>query len=360
MSMSSSSRRLSSRGTMPAIEEVDYESSAPDLPRRSSMRARTRTNSHTNRSLNGNLNVNGGPPPPYSVGVSRWSRDTSLPPAGPPTPEPPKDRRPAWYVKRGGWIRIVLFVLLGVLAIVALVAGLVLGLRAKRNSDKSSSTQSPEQTQETVFPAGSYSFITALANISTACTTNSATFRCYPYATYDASSANSSMATFLWTIAENTTNSSYGISSSQNPFQPTFGNISMDFLDENQDTERLTFELGNMMLQVLPVDPVTGDDGSTAASCYFNDTVLSATIWTRKAGTYPMDLDTSVDNMGNGTHISEDFDPWPYAVEISQTAAAGAGVPDCRDAQGNPVGNFEISHAGGDCGCYYRNFDLGT
>ncbi|KAI0141629.1 hypothetical protein GGR57DRAFT_403173 [Xylariaceae sp. FL1272] len=356
--MSPGRRPLSQRGMMPAIEEVDYDSSAPDLPRRSSMRVKARSSARADQDQNEHMNL--APPPPYSVGVSRWSGDTSLPPHGTPTPPPPKDRRPAWYVKRGGWIRIVMFVLLGVLGIVALVVGLVLGLRAKRNSDNSTSTPSPDETQETRFPAGSYSFITALANTSTACTTNSATFRCYPYTTYDPDSANSSMSTFLWTIAENTTNTSYGISSSQSPFQPTFGNISLDLLDANQDTERLTFELGSMMLQVIPVDPVTGDDGSTATSCYFNDTILSATIWTRKAGTYPMDLDTDVDNMGNGTHFSEDFDPWPYAVQISQTAPAGVGVPDCRDSQGNEVGNFEIPQSAGDCGCFYRNFDLAT
>jgi hypothetical protein len=167
------------------------------------------------------------------------------------------------------------------------------------------------------------------------------------------------MATFLWTIAERA-GSTYEISTAPSSFMPQFTNASLNLIDGNQDSERLVFELGMMVLEVMPLEPVPGDGSGKATKCYFNDTVLSATIWTRKAAEYPTNLTTSVDNNGNGTHTSDKFDPWPYAVEVSQVAGAGVGVPDCRDADGNKVDNFEMPQAtgSGDCGCWYRNFDL--
>ncbi|KAI8631047.1 hypothetical protein F5Y19DRAFT_20074 [Xylariaceae sp. FL1651] len=349
--MSMSSRRSRSRGVMPAIAEDDYDSNSPGIPRRSSRRAVP--NSATNKSKHSYLGYH--PPPPYSANTP----STTSTPLSPP---PPKDTRPGWYVKRGGWFRLTLLGFLTLIVVAALVVGLVLGLRRKGHSNSNSPPTAPEPP--ILFPAGSYSFMTALWNTSTACTTNSAAFRCYPFATYNSSSPSAetdALATFLWTISERA-NSTYNISTAPNPFVPQFSNVSLNLEDGNQDTERLVFELGGMVLEVVPAQPITGSgdggSGSTATKCYFNDTTLSATIWTRKPAEYPANLTTSVDNMGNGTHTSENFDPWPYAVEISQVAGAGVGVPDCRDADGNEVGNFEMPQAGGDCGCWYRNFDL--
>jgi len=154
----------------------------------------------------------------------------------------------------------------------------------------------------------------------------------------------------------------YGISAAPNPFVPQFRNVSLDLVDGNQDSERLVFEIGKMALEVVPIEPVAGDNNSTSGNkatiCYFNDTVLTATIWTRRRAEYPANLTTSVDNLGNGTHTSVDYDIWPYAVEVSQVVRVGASVPDCRDADGNPVGNFEVPQPSNECGCWYRNFDL--
>ncbi|KAI3324491.1 hypothetical protein HD806DRAFT_47392 [Xylariaceae sp. AK1471] len=352
-----SNRRFLSRGMMPIIAEDECDSDSPDLPKRSPMRA-----VHYNAMK---LKLQPYPypgshlPPPYSPNTPPGRNMKA-----PLDPPPPKDRRPGWFVERGGWIRVVLFGVLGVFAITALVVGLVLGLRRRGHGGDGDST-SPAPDVPMLFPAGSYSFVTALWNTSTACTSNSATFRCYPFTTYDPSSPTSetdAMATFLWTIAARA-GSTYDISTAPSPFVPQFNNISLNLIDGNQDSERLVFELGQMVLEVLPVEPITSDSSSgsgKATKCFFNDTVLSATIWTRKSAEYPTNLTTSVDNKGNGTHTSENFDPWPYAVEVSQVAGAGAGVPDCRDADGNQVGDFEIPRAagGGDCGCWYRNFDL--
>jgi hypothetical protein len=99
---------------MPVISEDNSDDNSPDIPQKSSMRAAAMLK----QPLPGYL-----PPPPYSFNTPS-SRDTDVPP-------PKKDRRPGWFAKRGGWFRVALFGLLGVVAVAALVIGLVLGLRGK-------------------------------------------------------------------------------------------------------------------------------------------------------------------------------------------------------------------------------------
>ncbi|KAI1331343.1 hypothetical protein F5Y16DRAFT_265495 [Xylariaceae sp. FL0255] len=386
--MSFSSRRSVSRGMMPAIVEIDSDS--PDVPRRSALR---RTTSAENNHAQNQARYDLFPPPPYSAhagsgsgsntsnhgsGLGRFiatddDGDDGYGNGRVESPPPlKKERRPEWFIKRGGWVRFAIIALLVLTVVLAFALGLGLGLGLTRN--KGSHTSSPPSSTSPIFPEGSYSFITALSNISTACTTNSATFRCYPYTTYtpNSPSSNASQATFLWTIAANTSSTSssssssnnYVISSSSNPFQPQFSNAILTLQDANQDTERLTFTLPPISFSVLPKPgSITGNNASDVATiCYFNDTVLSATIYTRMNASWPAGIagSTPVNNADNGTNVSTDFDAWPYAVELSQVAAAGSSVPDCRDGEGNPVdGGFEISQGGGDCGCYYQNYGLG-
>lgn len=248
-------------------------------------------------------------------------------------------------------------------------------------------TRSPPSAVDSLpplrFPAGSYSFTTALTSISTSCTSDPATFRCYPYIIYNASqntsssettsSSSSSSRTSFWTIHEPRP-SSFLISAAPNPFVPQFTNVSMRLLDANQPTERFTFNF-TMQLTVTPASQITrtamadtttaeqgnGDsDDNSRFTCYYHDTVASATIWIRRPAEFPRNLDTPVSNGGNGTHVSTSFDPWPYAVDLAQVSEPGPAQPECRDADGGRAGDFAAPSDAEPCGCWYRNYGLGS
>jgi hypothetical protein len=102
---------------MPSIAEFDDD--APEVPDKSRHRPLGRNSYH----------YPGYPafPPPYSTDTPS-SRDTN--PL--PEPEPKKQRLPGWALRRGGWCRVALLVLLVIAIILALVLGLVLGLRNRK------------------------------------------------------------------------------------------------------------------------------------------------------------------------------------------------------------------------------------
>jgi hypothetical protein len=149
------------------------------------------------------------------------------------------------------------------------------------------------------------------------------------------------------------------ISAASNPFVPQFSNVTLSLLDSDLATERLTFNFP-MNAAVVPSSPLNSSTNA-AATCYFNHTVVSATLWTRKPAEYPRNLTSSVSSGGNGTHASTNFDNWPYAVQLAQVAGSGTGTPDCRDLSGRPVGSYELPvGTSGDCSCSYSNFGLGS
>lgn len=138
----------------------------------------------------------------------------------------------------------------------------------------------------------------------------------------------------------------------------------MQLLDGNMDSERLVFRF-TMNAAVVPSPALSMGSGSV--TCYYNNTIMGATIYTRRAASYPVGLSSSVHNaaVGSGSGSSSSsttFEPWPFAVDVRQIATAGSGVPDCRDSQGNPVGEFAVAAAAsGDssaCSCTYQNYDL--
>ncbi|KAI1342807.1 hypothetical protein F5Y15DRAFT_269306 [Xylariaceae sp. FL0016] len=349
---------------MPPIAETNDDPLAPPIPRRSSLRLIP--------PIRGGLEkpqlpfrFPGYPPPAYRVDTPS-SRSTNPTISKDAEGDARGKRKPVWLINRGGWCRVLLFVVVGIAGIVGLIVGLVLGLRA--NSHHASNSSSNDNNDGTIiFPAGSYSFTTALTSISTSCTSNAATFRCYPYTIYSNSSTTSESAsavTYQWTISgsssSSTSNPSYTISSTSNPFAPSFANVSAALLDRDQDTERLTFSVPLPAFAVVPAQDIDPTGADRAATCYYNDTVMSATLWTRGArASFPSDLTSSVDGGDGEAVASTDFAAWPYRVEISQTAAGGpgSGSPDCRDDGGNSVGSFEIS-GDEECGCWYMNYGL--
>ncbi|KAK8009030.1 hypothetical protein PG991_011581 [Apiospora marii] len=261
-----------------------------------------------------------------------------------------------WLAKRGGWYRAALMAALAVCTIVALTVGLVLGLRQRNNPSATPSDQEGEQP--VLFPAGSYSFTTALYDVKTDCTSNNDTFRCYPNKIYNQSRPDSpeSESTYFWTISQ--VNSwAYTITAAPNPFVPQFTNLSLTQLEANQPGERLTFTFQMHGAAVVPLATLGGGGNDTrSATCYYNDTVVTGTIWTRRPAAFPANLTTSVSNgggKGRPLTASTTFDPWPYAVQVVQSTRD---APNCQDIDGNRVGgNFGRA---GECSCSYANFDL--
>lgn len=189
--------------------------------------------------------------------------------------------------------------------------------------------------------------------MSTACTSNPGTFRCYPYSTYDPSAPNASAATYHWIIAEGKHKNQYTISSSANPFAPAFSNVTLAVLNRDTYRERLVFNV-TIPKPVVPAAGAFAPGGDTsAATCWFNSTVLSATLWTRVRADYPAGIAAAAAPV----NASATFDPWPFAVDVAETQAAGGDVPDCRDWQGRALGDVSVGDGGGECSCAYSNFD---
>jgi len=198
---------------------------------------------------------------------------------------------------------------------------------------------------------GTWTFTTALRDTSTACTSNGATFGCYPSQTWSPATADAAAAAFHWTIAAS--GAGYSISSSANPFAPVFANVPLTVADAGTDAERLAFSYGLALPVVPSVNVVAGQRG--AATCTFGTAVLSATLWTRRRGAYPA---------GNATAPAagrSTFPPWPFRVDVAETQLPGRGVPECLDARGVSLGDFSLpAGSAGPCGCWYANYGLGN
>lgn len=77
------------------------------------------------------------------------------------------------------------------------------------------------------------------------------------------------------------------------------------------------------------------------------------------AKTYPPEASAADVGAGRESSSSEQFQPWPYAVEISQTIGSGSGVPDCYKTENGQLReqvDLAGTSANGDCECGYLNF----
>lgn len=326
-------RRDWSAGTLPAIAE-----DSDDLF--SSVSSRSQGPAGAMRSYDDRHKFNGS-----------WSEFDRSPSLEKPTIPSRKLFLGEFRAKRGGWKRVAFILLLALLCIVGLVVGLVLGLRRHNsNTDTGTPNSSTSSTQPSAasFPVGSYSVDTYLETVNTNCTSDAATWRCYPYSTY-AQSPASSAATFDWIIQpESLGSQQYLISSTNNPFSLVFTNASLTLLDADLSTERYTFQI-NMNKPVVPGAALT--ESNTATTCYFNQTTFEGTLYTHMTKTYGQN--SSSNNTGDS------FIPWPYAASVTQSANAGSNVPECFDTKGAQIGNFTVQAAqtgGQTCDCMYMNF----
>ncbi|KAK4160961.1 hypothetical protein QBC43DRAFT_108774 [Cladorrhinum sp. PSN259] len=360
---SRSSIRLSQ--PMPMIIEDVADTSRPHVPPKSpnrrSMGPPPVVRSNSNRSLR---SLSGTPLATIPGGAPKSEAPSVLQKEGRGTPTQPQPSvHGAPLTPRKGWYRSILAALLLTGVIVGLSVGLTIGLRKRKSSSKRA------DIPLNLFPAGSFSFTTALSNISTSCTSSSLqsssqTWKCFPYALLQP-------ATYHWTISAPNSHT-FIISSSppaRNPFAPAFQNITMKLVDGNQYTERLTFSVP--IPKAVSAEVETQGGKKVVATCWFNSTVLSATLWTRVRASFPENI-TSVVVPANTAAPS--WSPWPFAVEVSERTR-GADKGECRDSRGNVVavvsgngtstseGGGEADgneqQPGGECGCGYKNFDLG-
>lgn len=170
------------------------------------------------------------------------------------------------------------------------------------------------------------------------------------------------MTTFNWIInptgddlsGEDTSNTTYWISSSDNPFALTFMNATLKLQQAGTDDEAYAFEVP-MQKIVVPSSPLTADDAAT--ECYYNNTQFSARMYTKKAKTYPVQAGSASGNPDPDP--SAIFGEWPYAVDVQQFIDGGSGVPDCYKVVNGvmgekvDVGTVSIDES---CECLYMNY----
>ncbi|EMC99313.1 hypothetical protein BAUCODRAFT_398843 [Baudoinia panamericana UAMH 10762] len=291
--------------------------------------------------------------------------------------ESPKRRK----LERGGWGRLALIVLI-VLAVIGLGVGLGVGLTVGRrhsgdiSSSGGSSNQPPGTTpnidQIQQFPLGEYSMITALRMVQTNCTSNPATWRCYPYSVFSATDSGtntSSLATFNWIVSNTSmvyptnsttrTTSDQGIpsnltiSSTNNPFSISFTNRSLTYFaaSNNVTSPRLSFNF-TMSKSVIPSAAITSSN--VATECFFNNTVFTGTLYLSAQRTFPSGA------LANSTGIGG-YTPWPYALEVTQTSAGEQDVPACYElangAAGTRLTDVTTPESAQElCLCDYRNY----
>lgn len=370
------SRRMTppSAQRLQTITEGGATASPPPIPRRSSLRGTASNSSMRPHSRRGSgsatsRDTSRTAPPPYNwVSESADSRDASTP----GDIEKPGATTRESKGSRGGWLRLVLTAVLVLLVIIALTVGLGVGLTRRKHKHKNQEQAAPAETPPPQrFPLGQYSLVTALKSVETNCTSNPATWSCYPYHVFnssDNSTSSSSLTTFNWVIsntsesyATNTSSPTFlqgapanlSISTTNDPFGITFTDKSLTYISSstNDTSARFTFSF-TMPKLVIPSPAITVDN--SAAECFFNQTVFEGTLYLAAKREYPSgDLAGSA-NLGG-------FQQWPYAVEISQTAAGGPNVPNCyktvNGAVGAPITAGLVPQPDTQkCLCEYRNF----
>jgi hypothetical protein len=290
--------------------------------------------------------------------------------------------------RRGGWGRLALLIA-ALLGVIGLAVGLGVGLTKGRKKDSDSAgeddatsiQQQPDNSTPTQqFPLGQYSFVTTLRSQQTNCTSNPATWRCYPYTNLDPSNPTTnatSQSTFNWIIrntsaiyATNDTPSStpsaggipanLTLSSTNNPFALTFTNQSLTYHHSSDDDDgnassppMLTFAF-TLPKTVVPTSAIASDNSAT--QCFFNNTVLSGRIYLAAASS----------SKGLSTEPAMGVDSpeqWPYSVEVLQSSVGGEGTPDCYKTVDGGLGERvteglepTTAEVGEECRCEYSNF----
>ena len=217
------------------------------------------------------------------------------------------------------------------------------------NSSSASSSATPSSSPAP-YPAGSYALPVHLTTVSSNCTANPATWRCYPFTTF-ASSANLSLVTFYWIITVSGSPRRYDISSADNPFVVTFANVSLTLLEPGTDDERYHFSLPYDQASDPNVQ-ITADDSQ--ARCFYNRTTFEADMYTRKMAEDPPKVPSKA---------VSDWQNWPHAVEVMQSIGGGQDVPNCYELANGNIGarittGLNPQPVEEQCQCIWKNYDL--
>lgn len=263
---------------------------------------------------------------------------------------------------RGGWKRVTLIAVVILVAVVALAVGLGVGLTQHNNtSSSSSSTESSSSGSSAApsYPIGSWSISTALKTQATNCTSISDTWSCLPYTTF-AQDPTLSKTIYNWDIAaknpSNPSNESLVISSTPTDLLLTFSNATVAFVDQGLATERFTFSI--MIPKIVNPVQTLATDTSVRTICYYNQTMLTASLYTRMPQTY-LNLSSSLTPLGTNTRL-----PWTTAAEVDFSSPGGSSVPDCYPSRNNAAGGPRITAgitaepATSICMCGYMNYNL--
>lgn len=239
---------------------------------------------------------------------------------------------------RKRWLRLLIIVGLIAVVIFALAIGLGVGLTSRDNDNNKTTDKNADTTpEEGKFPAGSFTFNTRLATTRTSCTSNPATWRCFPF-------EKDSSAKFFWIISEPVDDSAdYTISSSDNPFAPSFKGLTLSKFDQGNSDERFEFSF-NTTRNIVPSDSI--GPNNRVATCSFKNTMFEATLWTRRRNNGTLPVDDSTDGK---------FADWSGDIEVKQVKQAELGQPMCEDDQGTEIA--DVQAGAGDCECAYTNID---
>jgi hypothetical protein len=149
------------------------------------------------------------------------------------------------------------------------------------------------------FPLGTYSLITFLDTVQSACTANNATWACPPNTNYY-DDPQKALAVLTWTISGSS--GAYRISSKGQDatFGTMFQNENLELLDAGKDTERYRFQLSRTKTVNM-----TGSIGDQSGDfqCDYGATNIQGSLYTKMARTYPKDT-IAVGDTGNPS--------WPF------------------------------------------------
>jgi len=226
---------------------------------------------------------------------------------------------------RRRWLRLLIIVGIIAAVILALAIGLGVGLTGRNDNDQTTSDGSDTTSDEGRFPAGNFTFETSLISTRTSCTSNPATWRCFPF-------ENGSSAKFYWIISEpDKKNADYTISSSDNPFAPSFKGLTLARFDQGNSDERFEFSF-NTTRNIVPSDSIGANN--RVATCSFKNTMFEATLWTRRRNNETLPINDAVDGK---------YADWPGDIEVRQIKEAELGQPMCEDDQGTEIADVQAA-----------------
>ena len=186
---------------------------------------------------------------------------------------------------------------------------------------------------------------TFLDTIETNCTSNPATWICPPNVIYNNNPTNA-LATFSFAITGS--GGSYKIAPSGNSDAMnglTFSPTALNLVNKGQNSENYHFQITFNKVASTSL-------GGSQATCYFNSTSFSGTLYTKTAKSYPL----------AGQSLPSTSNPeWPFQMRFEEVASGGTGTPTCFTNNSKNVTDGLFAQTEGNlCSCLYKNWRTPT